>query len=201
MAKRLLPPRHRHPPGGAPARVVELADTADSNPLPLERVFKSRPGYALNVGTATGRSRGSVRTPGPPTVGAWLTPGPRIAPACSSLAADSPVAWTPGGAGRCVWWWRPVSPSTLGARGRRVRRRRNEGARRRTERTESSARVTSTSRLASPFAFSVAALPGAGFAGPVFAADDRRVFDTCDCVGAAAAANVSRRRLCWWPCR
>ena len=46
-----LPPRHRHPTvGDAPARVVELADTADSkSAAPRACGFKSRPGYATNT--------------------------------------------------------------------------------------------------------------------------------------------------------
>ena len=52
-----LPPKHRHPTmGGAPARVVELADTADSkSAAPRACGFKSRPGYAMNVGQQDGR--------------------------------------------------------------------------------------------------------------------------------------------------
>ena len=48
-----LPPRHRHPAwGGAPARVVELADTADSkSAAPRACGFKSRPGYSMGTST------------------------------------------------------------------------------------------------------------------------------------------------------
>ena len=57
-----LPPRHRRPTaGGAPARVVELADTADSkSAAPRACGFKSRPGYAMNVGQQAGRAAPEV---------------------------------------------------------------------------------------------------------------------------------------------